>query len=150
MAWKSEHRFRDLEDPVNRRIIGIEPQFTNPFAIRDTVDPPFDVGGEPIHEIPGESHHRGDLPHRASPPEGDHFRDEGRSIPSVLFVDVLENLLPAFVLEIDVDVRGLVSFAADESLEEHVDPSGIHGGDAQAVAHRGVRRCAASLAEDRP
>ena len=54
------------------------------------------------------------------------------------------------MLEIDVDIGGLVPLAADEPLEEHVDPLGIDGGDAQAIADGRVGRRAASLAEDAP
>jgi hypothetical protein len=52
------------------------------------------------------------------------------------------------VLEVHVDVRRLVAFAADEALEQHVAARGVHRGDPQAEADRAVGRRAATLAED--
>ena len=63
-------------------------------------------------------------------------------------VDVLNHLLAALVLEVDVDVRGLVPLLADEPLEEHVDPVGIDRRHAQAEADGRVGRRPAALAEN--
>src|SRR5436309_6513055 len=54
------------------------------------------------------------------------------------------------MLEIDVDVGGLIALAADETLEEHVGPLGVHGGDAQAIADGGIGSGAATLTENVP
>jgi hypothetical protein len=63
-------------------------------------------------------------------------------------VDVLDHDLAPLMLEIDVDVRRLVAIGRDEALEQEIDPRGIDVGDAEAVAHRGIRRRAAALAQD--
>ena len=52
------------------------------------------------------------------------------------------------MLEIDVDIRRLVALGRDEALEQQVDLAGIDGGDAEAVADRGIGRRAAALAQD--
>ena len=52
------------------------------------------------------------------------------------------------MLEIDVDVRGLVALAGDEALEQHFHARRIDRGDAEAIAHRGVGRRAAALTQD--
>ena len=52
------------------------------------------------------------------------------------------------MLEVDVDVGHLVALGGDEALEEQVDPVGVDGRDAQAVAHGGVGGRATALAED--
>ena len=36
----------------------------------------------------------------------------------------------------------------NEAFEQHLHPSGVHFGDPERVAHRGVRHRAAALAED--
>ena len=54
------------------------------------------------------------------------------------------------MLEIHVDVRGLVPFAGDEAFEEQGNLVRRHLGDAQAVADHRVGRRAAALAEDPP
>ena len=52
------------------------------------------------------------------------------------------------MLEIDVDVGRLVALARDETLEQHAHARRIDFGDAERIAHRGVRRRTAALAED--
>ena len=52
------------------------------------------------------------------------------------------------MLEVDVDVGRLVALARNEALEEHLHPRRIDRCDAEAVAHRGIRCRASSLAED--
>ena len=63
-------------------------------------------------------------------------------------VDVLDDFLAPLVLEVDVDVRRLVALARDEAFHEQLAARGIHLGDAEAVAHHGIRGRAAPLAED--
>ena len=52
------------------------------------------------------------------------------------------------MLEINVDVRRFVARGADESLKQHVNPVGINGRDAQAIADGGIRGGAAPLTEN--
>jgi hypothetical protein len=52
------------------------------------------------------------------------------------------------VLEVDVDVRGLVALARHEALEKHAHARGIHLRDAERIAHHGVRRRSPALAEN--
>ncbi len=52
------------------------------------------------------------------------------------------------MLEIDVDVGRLVALAADEALEQEIEPRRIDRGDAEAIADRRIRRRAAALAQD--
>ena len=88
--------------------------------------------------------------HRRARPVGDHLGRHAGPLAAVLLVEILQHLLAALVLEIDVDVRGLVPLAADEPLEEHVHPLGIDRRDAQAVADGRIGRRAAALAENAP
>ena len=69
-------------------------------------------------------------------------------VPAPPPVDPLDHLLAALVLEVHVDVGGLVAFAADEALEERVHAVRVDRGDAQAEADGAVGRGAAPLAED--
>ena len=61
---------------------------------------------------------------------------------------MLDHFLAPLVLEIDIDVRRLVALARHEALEKRIGARGIHFGDAEAVAHHGVGRRTAPLAED--
>ena len=69
---------------------------------------------------------------------------------AVLAVDVLDDFLAPLVLEVDVDVGGLVALLADEALEQQRGLRRVHLGDAQAVADRRIGGRAATLAQDAP
>src|SRR5207248_3577712 len=78
--------------------------------------------------------------------------DDGRgnsgALAPVTSVDVLDHFLASLVLEIDVDVRRLASFGGNEAFEQKIGALGIDLGDAEAEAHRRIRRRAAALAQD--
>ena len=50
-------------------------------------------------------------------------------------VEVLDYLLASLMLEVNVDIRWLVPFPADEALKEHAHARGIDFGDAQGIAN---------------
>src|SRR5690606_39433765 len=60
------------------------------------------------------------ISHRAARPVGDDGRREAGPVAAVLPVDVLDDLLAALVLEIDVDVGRLAPLGGEEARsEEH-------------------------------
>ena len=63
-------------------------------------------------------------------------------------VDVLDDLLAAVALDVDVDVRRAVALGRQEALEQQTERHGIRLGDAEGVADRAVGRAASPLAED--
>jgi hypothetical protein len=69
-------------------------------------------------------------------------------VAAVLLVDVLDHLLAAGVLDVEVDVRRLGALAREEALEQQPHADRVDRGDAQAIAHDGVGGRAAALAED--
>ncbi|ESS36583.1 titin [Burkholderia cenocepacia KC-01] len=78
-------------------------------------------------------------------------RDGGgkrRAIMSVFRVDMLDHFLTTLMLEVDVDIRRLAAFLADETLEQHRALIGIHFGDAEAVTDHRVRGRTPPLAQD--
>ena len=78
----------------------------------------------------------------------DHVGHHGGVGTPVLLVHVLDHLLPAVVLDVQVDVRRLGPFPGNEPLEEEVHLGGVHARDAQGEADGGVGRRPAALAED--
>lgn len=78
----------------------------------------------------------------------DHRGAEPGAVAAVSRVDVLDHLLAALVLEVDIDVRGLVAGFGDEALEHHRDGVGVDLGDPQHIANGGVGRRAPALRED--
>ena len=71
-----------------------------------------------------------------------------RPLAAVAVVEVLDHLLAALVLEVDVDVGRLAPAGRDEALEQQVVLGRVDRGDAEHVADRRVGRRAAALAED--
>ena len=67
---------------------------------------------------------------------------------AVARIDVLDDLLAALVLEIDVDVGRLAARFRDEALEQQVDLGRVHRRDVEAIADDGVRSRATPLAQD--
>ena len=101
----------------------------------------------PVEREPKDLRH---IAHGRSQPVGDHLGRQRRPVPPVGFIDILDHLLAAVVLEVDVDVGRLAAFAADEPLEEHVQASRIDRRDPQAVADSRVGCRPPSLAKDAP
>ncbi len=77
-----------------------------------------------------------------------HHRRQRGAVMAVFVVDVLDHLLAPLVLEIDVDVRWLIAFAADETLEQQVGALGVDLGHIQAITDRRIGGRAAALAQD--
>ena len=59
-----------------------------------------------------------DVAQRRARPVADDHRGERGAVAAVLAVDVLDHLLAALVLEVDVDVGRLVALDADEAAEQ--------------------------------
>src|SRR3546814_4441372 len=90
----------------------------------------------------------GDVAHRALAAVADHGGGQRGARASVLVVDVLDDLFAALVLEVDVDVGRLVARLRQEARQQQAAFGGIHRGDAEREADRGVGGRAAALAED--
>ena len=67
---------------------------------------------------------------------------------AVARVDILDDLLAALVLEIDIDVGRFAARFRDEALEQQVDLGRVHRRDVEAIADDGVRSRATPLAQD--
>ena len=88
------------------------------------------------------------VPQRHPRPVRDHVGDLGGPVPPVLAVDVLDDLLAAAVLDVQVDVRRPVPAVGKEPLEQQVVRDRVDVGDAEREADRRVRRRPAALAQD--
>ena len=69
-------------------------------------------------------------------------------LPPVFPVDVLDDLLAALVLEVDIDVGRLVALLGDEALEQKIDLARIDLGDAKTVTDGGIGRRSSPLTEN--
>ena len=104
--------------------------------------------GQPVDLLGGHAQRAAHVADGGAGAVGDHFGRHAGPLAAVFLVEILQDLLAALVLEVDVDVGGFVPLAADEPLEQEVHPLGIDGGHAQAEADGRVGRRAAALAED--
>ncbi|HEX9660200.1 MAG TPA: hypothetical protein VGA18_07855 [Rhodothermales bacterium] len=129
-------------------VVGVQAGLAEEVGADVHAVPPFVLLGEGVDVIEREAQGLADVADGGARAVGDDLGDDAGVLAAVLVVDVLQDFFAAFVLEVDVDVRGLVAFGADEALEEEVDAVGIDAGDAQAVTDGGVGRTAAALAED--
>ncbi len=95
-----------------------------------------------------EAHGGADLAHRPLAAIVDDGGAYPGAVAAVALVDVLDHLLSALVLEVDVDVGRFVAGLRDEALEDHGADLRRDRGDPEREADHGVRRRAAALAED--
>ena len=96
----------------------------------------------PVAQCPGR------ITDRRAGPVGDDVGHLGAVVAPVAVVDVLDDLLAAVALDVDVDVGRPVTRRGQEPLEQQVQRDGVHVGDAEGVTHRRVGRRSPSLAED--
>ena len=61
---------------------------------------------------------------------------------------MLDHLLAALVLDVEVDVGRAVALEGEEPLEQQAEGDGVGLGDAERVTHRAVRRAPPALAVD--
>ncbi len=148
VAGEADQLVGEIQRLPDRGILRVEAGLAH-VLVRHAGAPgaPDRVGDRSGHVL-GQAQHLADLADRHARAVMDHGGAEGGALPAVAGVEVLDHLLPALVLEIDVDVGGLAPVLRDEAGEEQPVLRRVHRGDAQAEAHGGVGRRAAALAED--
>ncbi len=90
----------------------------------------------------------GHLPQRGARPVGDDVGDLRGAVAPVALVDVLDHLLAALVLDVEVDVGRAVAFGRQEALEQQAEVDRVGLGDPERVTHRAVGRAPPPLAVD--
>ena len=113
-----------------------------------TLPPGVDLLAPRVLLAGGEAEGLGHVPHRRLGPVRDDVRDLRRVVPPVQLVHVLDDLLPALGLDVEVDVGRPVALGRQEALEQEAEGDGIGLGDAERVADGAVRRAPAALAVD--
>src|SRR5690606_24103258 len=89
-----------------------------------------------------------DIPNGAFGPIGDHCCRQRGPLAPVALVEVLDDFLPALVLEVHVDIRWFPALSGDKTLKQQVESSRVYFGNAQAIADGGVGCRATALAEN--
>ena len=70
------------------------------------------------------------------------------ALAAVFAVDVLDDFLASFVLEVHIDIRRLIAFAGNKALEQQANLVRVNLGNKQAVTHHGVGGRTATLVQD--
>ncbi len=150
VAWHADHLLGQLEDTPEMGVGQVEPGLAPDVVLVDLVAVPAPYrAGEHGRHVFRQAHRLADLADRHARAVVDHRGAQARAVAAVLLVDVLDHLLAPLVLEIDVDVGRLAAFLGDEAVEQQLVLGRIDLGDAEAEAHRRIRRAAAPLAQDR-
>src|SRR3954468_10736340 len=90
--------------------------------------------GQPGGDVLGEAHGLADLADGAAGAIADDSGADRRPLAAVAVIEVLDHLLAALVLEVDIDVGRLAPAGRDEALEQQVVLGRIDRGDAEQVA----------------
>ena len=112
---------------IDERLVELDPELVG-HGLRDPVDLAVahaQHAADVADRRPGE--------HRA---EGD---DLGDVVLAVLAADVVDDLVPALVLEVDVDVGHRHAVGVEEALERQAVVDGVDRGDAERVGHDRAR-----------
>ena len=148
MTRKREYLVDEKQElPGNEAFRVYARRFETPIEFRSVV-PPSHRFRKQVHEVEIKAQCLAHVANGAARPVGYQCRGERCPMPAVVFVDVLDDLLAPFVLEVDVDVRRFVALLGDEALEQEMHARRIHLRDSEAIADRGVGGGTASLAED--
>ena len=129
-------------------VFRVEPDLAEVILGERAGSPPPDRARKRRHGVERKAEGLPDFAHRAAGAVVDHGRGESCPLAPVFPVDVLDHLLAALVLEVDVDIGRFVALGADESLEQEIQPVRVDRGDVEAVADRRVGRRPAALAQD--
>ncbi len=148
VAGEADQLVGEVERLTDRGVLRVEAGLAHvPVRHAGAPGAPDRVGDRRGHVL-GQAQDLADLADRHARAVVDHRGAEGGPLPPVAGVEVLDHLLAALVLEIDVDVGRLAAVLRDEPGEEQPVLRRVHRGDAEAEAHGGIGRRAAALAED--
>ena len=96
-----------------------------------------------VHALVGQAHHPPHVPDGVAGGHGPEGDDLGHMVRAVLAVDVVDDLLPPLVAEIDVEVGHTDPLGVQEPFKDQVVADGVDVGDADAVGRDAARARAA-------
>ena len=126
----SPWRFHQI---LNRRLVlvSVLELRVNPQRVLKVAGLEGHHAGDPVHVAVGHSHcpaHVAQGSLCAEGAEGDYL---GHVVAAVLFDDIVQDLVPAVVLEVQVDVRHFLAFQVEEPLEDQAVLQGVNIGYSQ-------------------
>ncbi len=148
VAGKADQLARERQHLGQARIGGVKTGAARMLARHRLLAPAPQRAGQRADRILRQAEHFADLADGAAPAIADHGRGKPGVLAPVAPIDVLDDVLAPLMLEIDVDIGRLAPLRRNEALEQQIAALGIDLGDAEAVAHGGIRRRPAPLAEN--
>ena len=148
VARKSDHRAGDRQHLPEDFVFRIESGLDQALLQHRGTVPPRDRLRQTIDLIERQAERASRIAQCGLRSIRDQRRGDRRAMASILPVDVLHHDFAPLMLEVDVDVGGLVPLFRHEALEQKARTRRIDLGDAQAIADGGVGGRAAPLAED--
>ena len=146
---REPHQIVDQSDEAaDDGAVRIEPGFFYPLSSDPPAIPPLDRFRQRTHLQFLQAQRLAHVANGTARSVTDDGGGQRRTFARVFPVDVLNDLLAAFVLEIHIDIGRFIAFLGNKPLHQHDHASRIHFGDAQAVTNRRIGRGAAPLAED--
>ena len=138
LRWRGKpiRAWRQLDPQLADRRVGIEAVLAQAFGVDLAAVEPMLAACHRGNAIEVDAHRAAHVAQRRARPVADHHRGQRGAVAAVLAVDVLDHLLAALVLEVDVDVGRLVALGADEALEQQLGALGVDLGHLQAITHR--------------
>ena len=92
-----------------------------------------------VHALVGQPHHPPDVPDGVAGGHGAEGDDLSHMVGAVLAVDIVDDLLPALVAEVDVEVGHADPLGVQKPLEDQLVADGVDVGDADAVGRDAAR-----------
>ncbi|MNF80846.1 hypothetical protein D3C84_630990 [compost metagenome] len=138
MPGEADQLPRQAQHPVQHRALWVKATFTQAFNGRRFIAPVTAAIGQGVDLVRRQAQGLGHIPHRTGRMvSADHRRQCGPG-PTIALEHVLQDFFAAFMFEIDIDVRRLVSLFGQKALEQQRGAIRIDFGDAQGKTHRRV------------
>ena len=134
VARKPDQLLGERHRQTQATVGDIKTEFGHPLLRHPVAVPSPGLRRQRRHRVLRQAEHLADLSHRTARAVMNHRRGHAGALAAVFPVDVLDDLLTAVVLEINIDVRWLVALGRDEAFEQKVDLRRVDSGNPQAVA----------------
>ena len=127
---KAHDLVNEVQQAFDDRAVRVQSRLEHTAVIDELTVPPLHRTGHAADLQVTQTQRLADVTQRALWPVGDDGRGDGRSLTSILLVDVLDDLLATLVLEVDIDIRRLVPLLRDKPLDQRLHAIRIDLGDA--------------------
>ena len=148
VAWKAQQGVHQREELIRDFGAAGQALVQNLLAPAGGLVTPVDAIQQLLHQCGIKAQRLAHIPDGAAGAITNHGGGQGGPLTAVALVNVLNNLFTPFVLEIHIDVGGLIPVFGDEPFKQQFHIGRVHLGDAQAVTDRGIGCGSPALAKN--